>query len=515
MQRNLVLAFLLSISILSLWEMFVMRRFAPPPQVRHVQGLAPSPYPDQPSRFQGLENNPPSTPSKAGEQTIMVETENNQSLLLNLGAAVESWKVKANGKWVEMVWKKGVRRPLTTFDDLLFEARTLGPHEVEFEGRTSTGLKVYKRIVLGGGFLHEMTLTIENNAAGPVDANITLGWDGGLGTDERAMADNARDLRPLADNGQHALALRSGPHEGNYRWFGIDNRYFLAAFIPSTSAETHLIVETAKGQPPVIDEDIAVHLGSHERWEKSYRIYLGPKSYETLKALQLDLEHSINYGTFVPLGKALFLCLEWLHRATHNYGWSIILITIALQIMLLPLTMHSFRLSARMRELQPLVQKLQAQFKEDPKRMNVEMMNLYQKNGLKFMGMEGCFPMLLQLPFFWAFYTVLRNSYELRGAPWLGWITDLSIRDPYYILPILMGLGMLLQQKYSGTPGADPAQAKMMMLMPLFFVFIFFKLPSGLVLYWFTNSLMSMTIQRVMMVKHKARQQELGVARSP
>jgi YidC/Oxa1 family membrane protein insertase len=155
-----------------------------------------------------------------------------------------------------------------------------------------------------------------------------------------------------------------------------------------------------------------------------------------------------------------------------------------------------------MKELQPQVKQLQEQLKNDPKRMQIEMMNLYRKNGMKFMGMEGCFPMLLQIPVFFAFYTTLRLAYELRGASWL-WIPDLGVHDPIYALPILMGIGMFLQQRAT-TVAADPAQAKVMMFMPVIMTFMFLKLPAGLVLYWTVNSLCTIVIQKILQWRQHA-----------
>jgi YidC/Oxa1 family membrane protein insertase len=133
--------------------------------------------------------------------------------------------------------------------------------------------------------------------------------------------------------------------------------------------------------------------------------------------------------------------------------------------------------------------------------MNAEMLNLYQKHGLRFMGMEGCFPMLLQMPIFFSLYTALRNTYELRHAPWIGWIRNLSAQDPYFVLPVLMGAGMLAQQKMTMNI-ADPTQAKIMYLLPLVFTISFLKMPAGLVIYWLTNSLLTIGIQLVLMKRH-------------
>ena len=185
---------------------------------------------------------------------------------------------------------------------------------------------------------------------------------------------------------------------------------------------------------------------------------------------------------------------------TGNYGLAIILLTIGLQVLMFPLTIKSFKATLAMKKLQPKIAELQARFKGDPKRLNIEMMNLYKSSGTNPFG--GCLPMLLQLPIFWALFTTLRNAYELRGAPFVGWIHDLSTPDvllhvagfPLHALPLVMGGAMFLQQRMSGA-SSDPTQKQMMTMMPIMFTFMFYGFPAGLVLYWLTNNLMTMTIQ--------------------
>ena len=182
----------------------------------------------------------------------------------------------------------------------------------------------------------------------------------------------------------------------------------------------------------------------------------------------------------------------------------LIILTVILQIIVLPLTIKSFKASVAMKQLQPLVKELQDKYKADPKRLNVEMLNLYKTHKVNPLG--GCLPMLLQLPIFWALFTTLRNAFELRGAHWIFWINDLSAPDtlmrigglPLNILPLIMGVGMFFQQKMMSV-STDPAQAKMMYMMPVLFTFMFWNFPSGLVIYWLTNSLLTMAEQYVIM----------------
>ena len=192
--------------------------------------------------------------------------------------------------------------------------------------------------------------------------------------------------------------------------------------------------------------------------------------------------------------RALFI----FHKGTRNYGWAIILLTIIIQILVLPLTVKSFQHGQKMKTIQPQMKRLQELYKNDSRRLNTEMLALYQRHGLRFMGMEGCVPMLIQLPVFWALFSTLRNTFELRHAPWMGWVTDLSAHDPYYVLPILMGGGMFVQQKMTMS-SMDPSQKQIMYMMPIIFTFIFLKMPSGLVIYWLTNSLLTIGVQYFLM----------------
>ena len=188
----------------------------------------------------------------------------------------------------------------------------------------------------------------------------------------------------------------------------------------------------------------------------------------------------------------MLAALERINRTVGNWGWSIIVLTLALQVVLFPLTWKSLKAAAAMKNLQPEIAKLQKRYADDPQKLNAETMALYKTKGANPLG--GCLPMLLQMPIFLALFNALRNSWELHGATWILWVQDLSAKDPYYVLPIVMGELMFLQSKLN-PPAGDPTQQKMMMFMPLIFTFMFLNFPSGLVLYWLTNSLVSTVLQ--------------------
>lgn len=294
--------------------------------------------------------------------------------------------------------------------------------------------------------------------------------------------------------------LKPGAHPGPYRWVAVDNRYFTAALMPSaeqfepvTAAKPAALTFTAKS--------VTLAPGGSFTWQIPY--YLGKKGYNWLEHYGVGLERSVDlgWGFIAPIGRAMLIALVWLHGLIGNWGWAIIALTLVLQTLLAPLTYKSLKAAAMMRKVQPQVQKLQAKYKDDPTRLNTEMMALYKTAGANPLG--GCLPMILQMPIFYALYDALRSSWELHGSGWIFWIHDLSSKDPYYVLPIVMGALMWAQAKMN-PPAGDPTQQQMMQFMPLIFTFMFLKFPAGLVLYWLTNSLVSTILQVAMRDKLNA-----------
>ena len=219
-----------------------------------------------------------------------------------------------------------------------------------------------------------------------------------------------------------------------------------------------------------------------------FRIYNGPKLLANLRKFGEDAQNVIDYGWFGIIARPLMRFLIFTNQYTHNYGIDIILLTILIKIVFWPLTHKSYKSMSDMQKIQPLMKKLREKYKDDKERLNREMMALYKQHKVNPLG--GCLPMVLQIPVFFALYKALLDSVELRHAPFMWWIQDLSAKDPYYITPIIMGLTMLIQQKMTPTTG-DPKMAKMMLLMPVVFTFMFLNFPSGLVIYWLLNNVLS------------------------
>jgi len=221
--------------------------------------------------------------------------------------------------------------------------------------------------------------------------------------------------------------------------------------------------------------------------------YAGPKEYNPLATLDKRLTSVIEYGWFTFIAKPMFLMLQFLHDYIGNWGWTIVSITILIKLVLFPLSHKGMVSMNRLKELSPKVKALQEKYKNDKQKASMHMMELYKKEGANPMG--GCLPMLLQIPVFFAIYRVLLNSIELKGSEWILWIDDLGAMDPYFVLPILMGATMFLQQKLTPNTMTDPMQQKMFQLLPVIFTFFFLWFPAGLTLYWFMNNLFTVAQQ--------------------
>jgi YidC/Oxa1 family membrane protein insertase len=221
-------------------------------------------------------------------------------------------------------------------------------------------------------------------------------------------------------------------------------------------------------------------------------LFAGPQEENKLAALAPGLEHVKDYGWFTVLAKPLFWLLDKLHGVLGNWGWAIVALVVLLKIAFYWLNASAYRSMGKMKAINPKVMELRERYKENPQQMQQEMMRIYREEKVNPLG--GCLPIVVQMPFFIALYWVLLSSVEMRQAPWIGWITDLSAKDPWFILPVLMTLSSLFQVWLNPTP-PDPMQAKLMWFMPLAFGVMFFFFPAGLVLYWLTNNILSITQQ--------------------
>jgi len=277
-------------------------------------------------------------------------------------------------------------------------------------------------------------------------------------------------------------------------WVAMVQHYFVSAWVPPRDDKNAFSLRKLSGQDVYLmgftGKNLNIPAGGFGEYQAQF--YVGPKDQKTLSELAEYLDLTVDYGFLWMVAKPIFAAMKWIYAVVGNWGWAIILLTFVIKILLYPLSATSLRSMAKMRNLQPEMTRLKELYGDDRQKMSQELMGLYKKEKVNPAG--GCFPMLLQMPVFLALYWVLLESVEIRHMPWIFWIQDLSAKDPYFILPLVMGASMLLMQKMQPMP-TDPMQAKVMQLMPIMFTFFFMIFPAGLVLYWTINNLLSMLQQ--------------------
>ena len=289
---------------------------------------------------------------------------------------------------------------------------------------------------------------------------------------------------------------------GETAWVAMVQHYFVSAWVPPTTYSKDLYVEKLdKNQFRVGVKSKLDAFGVGQEKVETFKLFVGPQEERVLENVAPGLELVKDYGWLTILAKPIFWLLEKIHALVNNWGWAIILLTVFIKLVFFPLSAASYKSMARMKEVQPRLLEMKERYKGEPQKLNQAMMEMYRKEKINPLG--GCFPVLIQIPVFIALYWVLLASVEMRAAPWLGWIQDLSKPDtlfgvwfgaPIGLLPILMAISMFVQTKLNPTP-PDPVQAKLMMLMPIVFSFMFFFFPAGLVLYWVVNNILSIAQQ--------------------
>jgi YidC/Oxa1 family membrane protein insertase len=379
---------------------------------------------------------------------------------------------------------------------------------------TEGGLRITKTCVFRGDtYLFDVDIRVTGTGSNLV-RGIEMGWDSGLSVTETHREKD--DLSSFA-----SLTLTSTGMEktdrgdvkdrqdvlvsGDIRWAGLKTKYFLAAVIPEAP------VEAVSRSFRAAEDAIGVTLETARpgAGSQGFAIYAGPLDYQRLKALGHGLDKAVDFGWswISPLSRLVFRFMLLVNKVIPNYGVVIIILSALTKLLFWPLTQKSFKSMREMQKIQPAMAELKEKYKNDPQKLNKAMMELYRERGINPLG--GCFPMLLQMPVFIALFNVLRTTIELRRAPFLLWIDDLSSPDvvanmpfslPFIgstlsLLPILMGVAMFIQQKMQST---DPKQAALTYMMPIVFTFLFFRFPSGLVLYWLVNNILTIGHQYLM-----------------
>jgi len=537
MEVRLLLAFLLMGAVMFLTPYF-FKPAVPPPPVKKVEQPAqvqPPPAPEivppapaaeqaeakaaRPAKKASSKAVPsaPATPQKA-EPPFVVGTDLFTVAFSNQGATVRSWRLKKyrgnDGKDLELVnVAAGLEFPFSLyFPDKQPTAKVnwtyytetpdpdgLGVAYAFSDGHTSVR-KVF-RFEKNSYLLHVSTEVSNDGQAVP----HSIQWRGGFGdfTVTSAVA-NQRTLyfdvnaNKLVE--QRANAAKNGPvtASGDFSFAGLADTFFAAVFLPegSSAVQATTFSDTAR---TVFEEKPAPFVGAavSDGAPNRFALFIGPKDVDLLKRVNPKLEQVVDFGWLSFLAKPLFLIVNWFNGAfVHNFGWSIVVVTIVINFALFPLRLSNMKSMRKMQALKPQIDIINAKYKNisirDPKKadQNQEVMALYKKYGVNPLG--GCFPMLIQIPFFIAFYKVFMVSVEMRGATWL-WVTDLSQPEalPIHILPIIMIASQFLMQKMTPQATGDPNQQRMMMFMPLIFGFMFYNFASGLVLYYLTSNLVS------------------------
>jgi len=551
MDRNLLLVFLL-LAVVIFASQFLMRRYAPqqPPSNAHpkepIQPATPSTSPSARANAGEAAALPTkaAAPTEARKQAqseseIVVENALYRVTFTNRGALVKSWVLKKfsddQGRPLDLVHssaaaKYGYPLSLWSYDESLrgklnsvlylpsSSSQVLtSPASLSFEYSDSS-LTVRKNFRFDPSYVVgvETSVFVDGRPAYAFPA-----WPAGFGDQSNLQAYASSQFEYQWNNTtEHLLAKKvSGGNtlHGSYDWAGVSSSFFAAVFIPDepgdvTVVTLHNVIDVAPDPSKPNETKPGDVLGAAvgRPGESRGRLFVGPKSLEVLEAVPVptvigaekDLRGLVNFGSLGLIARPLFLWLRWTNQYLHNWGWSIVIQTLIITIALLPLRITQMKSALKMQRVQPQMKAIQEKYKKygmrDPRKqdMQKEIAELYKREGVNPVG--GCLPLLVQLPFLWAYYKMLGAAIDLRQAHWL-WIHDLSSRDPYFILPLVMVVSMFLMQKMTPQTGMDPAQQRMMnFMMPAMMGFIFFNLAAGLNLYYAESNVIMILQQAIM-----------------
>lgn len=539
-QLRLIIFFLLTAVIFFVWQHFYKPPAMPPQQkpAASAQNTAPPTTPQttaaatKASATGGASSVPVIRANE--EKTVVVESPLYRVEVSNRGGVVKSWKLKKYfddqkpPRELDLVNTEVAKELGWPFSLLLSDAQqetqansalyqiTPGTDHLDAPATItfhwSDGhLEITKKLSFNESY--EMSLQTSAQFDGKPVPGSGVAWRGGFGDKAVYKAsslvtvffklNDKLELLPLKKLGvpdnQIQPVLQAGPLE----FTGMEDQFFTAAFLPD-SADLPLSLwhwtqfhHFTSGDKPESEQVAEIAAGSPMPQSLQLRVYVGPKDLTLLSREKPPLDELVQFGWWGFIAKPLFETLKWVHRYIPNYGWAIVVLTLVINIAMFPLKMKSWRSMQQVQKIAPEMRAINDRYKKysltDPrqKKKQEEMMELYQRHGISPMTqLGGCLPMALQMPIWIALWRVLNGAIELRHAPWIGWIHDLSAMDPYYILPVTMTIAMFVMTKMTPTPaGADPAQQKMMALMPLMMLFFFYKMSSGLNLYMFTSNI--------------------------
>jgi len=542
MDKRVVVFLILSLGIILGFDVFLkqMGWFPEPPPAEEAPATSPS-SPEQkpvPTRMEGQNSSPPgvSAPTQSGqkstapssvsapsilEQTVTVETDLVRVGLSNRGGIIQSLELKRyhtsppEVKPVQLVYQGGkFKGPLSitvanadidkTIREGLYRiekdftsldaGHPVGHVTMQFQDPV-TRLGVEKRLT----FHHDSYVVDVSVALDGVNEPYEIGlgtnfgiveWgDGFIGLiGSASRVDDKIDK----DTPEKELELK-----GAVQWAALQDKYFISVMMPKQGEAVLVKLEA----PKVVTAGVRMP-ASGAASSIALQLYAGPKEYDTLRSLNVGLEDMIDFGWFIygswsfvkAVAKPIFYVLRFIHDYIPNYGITIILLTVGIKLIFVPLQYKSYKSMKMMKAIQPKIAAVQEKYKGDRDKLNKELMKLYRDQKVNPLG--SILPMFLQMPVFIALFNVLYMSIDLRQAPFMLWVTDLSVQDPFYVLPIIMGATMFIQQKI--TPNTmDPTQAKIMLILPIGMTFLFINFPAGLVLYWMTNNILTITQQLV------------------
>jgi len=538
MERRVLVAIFLSFLVLYVYQALVVKPVPKPangtatseslPAAGEAEKPAAAPAPPA-SSGSAEKANPPALPAAtplvadSAEHDVRVETRDVIAVFTNRGARLKSWRLKhyfdPQRQPQEIVENTVPTQPLpftlhapdnettsvlnsalyTVSGAPLATASTPATSAVDlrFEYRDADGLHAIKQFHLDpAAYIITFTATVTR-----ADQKLTptIVWGPAVG-----------DVAQLSQYSQKAEALlflngkaqrftpkdlaKQSVFDGEFKFAGVDDNYFMTAALFSGPAKVSFHpVSIPAADPKSPARELVSFSLDPQQYDAPHRFFAGPKDFDVLVSIDTDLTRAINFGMFAVIVVPLLRSLKWVNAFVGNYGWSIVILTIIINAIMFPLRHKSAVSMRKMQEIQPQVKAIQDRYAKlkatDPakQKMNQELMALYRERGVN--PASGCVPMLLTFPVLFAMWALLQTSIELRGAPWFGWIHDLSQHDPWYVLPIVMGATQIWQQRITPATGADPAQQKMMMFMPVIFTVMFLWLPAGAAIYYGVTNL--------------------------
>ncbi len=527
MDKKSILAIVLSLVVLYTYQIFFVKP-VPPQKTPAKQEVttAKDTAPGQPTAPPAPMTSPvpggvllQSQQKSLDYKEIPIDTDVYKAVFSTRGGALKSLKLKKyhksiekNSALIELVdLKAGMPAPLTLSfagsdfnvpDDALYEAKLATPTQPGEAGRLTFTLeypnilrieKIYKFNL--NSYLFDLEVRVSNLTGNTLNQETSLNWYQYV--DPQAEEDSYGHDGPVTMVGksierENVKKIETTKTMGPaVSWGGFESKYFLAAMIPQNPSLTSLSVAKNAANMVILSMKTPKSIiPPGQTGLANYSLYLGPKDYSLLKARNVGLEDSIDFGDWLKwLAMPMLIVLKFLYNSViPNYGIAIIILTTLIKILFWPLGNKSYRSMKEMQKLQPKMAELREKYKNDKARISQEMMALYKAHKVNPMG--GCLPMVIQIPVFFGLYKTLLYAIELRHSPLAWWIQDLSEKDPYYITPLIMGATMFVQQKMT-PPAGDPTQAKIMLFMPVIFTFMFLNFPSGLVIYWLFNNIIS------------------------